>query len=361
MASLFSRVTRYTPSDRHDPRENRLTEITAAVLERVPGLEFQFARALLENELPWWIDSDARARVATQVYVSNETGHGFVDLVLSFYSSADEHLLEFDLLVEVKHGSPESGAQLDFYSDAMSRRALKPSSLVVLAGRDFGDRAELSDGTAVRVVQWHRLAEALRKFDRSNRTAENAWFLREYLSYLNEEGLMSAKPIDVEALMFAALYPQSNESIEELHRVAIGRATEWGPLAQNLGGYAATSYGPGKWHLFSPGGSGTSPWGEDVWFEFNFRADTGLNPDRTSLAFFSGATFGRKAAIPSDEWFIQMAAEGIERFEDDGLLRAMSVKYPADLLGFESIDTQGLAVGDWVLATFETLHANPPG
>lgn len=36
--SLYRRVTRYRASLRLDPRENRLTEITAATLERVGGL-----------------------------------------------------------------------------------------------------------------------------------------------------------------------------------------------------------------------------------------------------------------------------------------------------------------------------------
>jgi hypothetical protein len=46
--SLFSRVTRYPPSPSMDPRENRLTEITAAVLERVDELA---EKLLLERAL----------------------------------------------------------------------------------------------------------------------------------------------------------------------------------------------------------------------------------------------------------------------------------------------------------------------
>jgi len=46
--SLFSRATRYTRSPRLDPHENRLTEVTAAVLERVEGLAQGIAEALLE-------------------------------------------------------------------------------------------------------------------------------------------------------------------------------------------------------------------------------------------------------------------------------------------------------------------------
>jgi hypothetical protein len=45
--SLFSRATRYTRSPSLDPHENRLTEITAAVLEHVDGLAQKIAEALL--------------------------------------------------------------------------------------------------------------------------------------------------------------------------------------------------------------------------------------------------------------------------------------------------------------------------
>ena len=46
--SLFSRATRYTRSPSLDPHENRLTEVTAAVLERVEGLAQTIAEALLK-------------------------------------------------------------------------------------------------------------------------------------------------------------------------------------------------------------------------------------------------------------------------------------------------------------------------
>jgi hypothetical protein len=45
--SLFSRVTRYSQSLSMDPRENRLTEITAAVLERVDELAKEIVVELL--------------------------------------------------------------------------------------------------------------------------------------------------------------------------------------------------------------------------------------------------------------------------------------------------------------------------
>jgi hypothetical protein len=45
--SLFRRVTRYRITPTQDPRENRLTEVTAAVLERVDGLAYDVVDEVL--------------------------------------------------------------------------------------------------------------------------------------------------------------------------------------------------------------------------------------------------------------------------------------------------------------------------
>src|SRR4051812_30714691 len=45
--SLFRRVTRHRIGTKQDPRENRLTEVTAAMLERVDGLGLEVLDAVL--------------------------------------------------------------------------------------------------------------------------------------------------------------------------------------------------------------------------------------------------------------------------------------------------------------------------
>ena len=42
--SFLGRVTKYVPRDGLDPAENRLTEVTAGVLEHVKGLAVVFGR-----------------------------------------------------------------------------------------------------------------------------------------------------------------------------------------------------------------------------------------------------------------------------------------------------------------------------
>jgi hypothetical protein len=266
----------------------------------------------------------------------------------------------FDLLVEVKHGSPESGDQLDFYASALARRSPTSSALVVLAGREFGSRATLSSGEPVKVVHWHKLAEALIDFERELTT--NAWLLKEYLTYLDEEGLMPVRPIDLDAAMFAALYPRANESVKELHKLALAEVLQWGPLVTNWGGYAASSAGPNTWHTFDANGHEGGVWWEDAIFEFQFCPDDEdyVPQGRASLGFFAGAHFGKKALKPSEEWLKGMAAEGLVQYPVGNEISVLAAKYPSELIGLGTIEEQGLAVGNWAVDIFEKLRANPP-
>jgi hypothetical protein len=93
--SLFRRVTRYRVGAAQNPRENRLTEVTAAVLESVDG----FAEDALLELLEGIDDDDAAAasvgpildvvraleapRLTVATQVTTQTGK-FVDLQLRF-------------------------------------------------------------------------------------------------------------------------------------------------------------------------------------------------------------------------------------------------------------------------------------
>jgi hypothetical protein len=60
--SLLRRVTTYRVSPTQDPRENRLTEITAAVLERVDRLALEVVEGMLSRTLVTRRSRRARAR-----------------------------------------------------------------------------------------------------------------------------------------------------------------------------------------------------------------------------------------------------------------------------------------------------------
>jgi len=47
--SFLGRVTKYVPRHRLDPAENRLTEVTAGVLEHVTGFAAPFAASMLDS------------------------------------------------------------------------------------------------------------------------------------------------------------------------------------------------------------------------------------------------------------------------------------------------------------------------
>ena len=122
--SLFGRVTRYRMGAAHDPRENRLTEVTAGVLERTDGLALEVARSWLQprphdaaGAPAWTAARDALSEegvglrgVRTQRYTRRG---GFVDLELSFGPRLATVTQEIVLWVEVKHGISPHEDQLE--------------------------------------------------------------------------------------------------------------------------------------------------------------------------------------------------------------------------------------------------------
>ncbi|MGZ4287994.1 MAG: hypothetical protein ACXVHB_26805 [Solirubrobacteraceae bacterium] len=149
--SLFRRVTRYRIAPTQDPRENRLTEVTAAVLERVDGLAYDVMDAVLASAATAAHDrlfdaADAqevasleaardaltaqlarlreldrpRLQVDTQVTTASTK---FVDLELRFSPRPFAPGETFLFWVEVKHGANVHGTQLTDYETDIRREA----------------------------------------------------------------------------------------------------------------------------------------------------------------------------------------------------------------------------------------------
>lgn len=362
MSRFFGRITRYSTSTVSNPREDRLTEITAVVMQHVPELPSTFARLLLGDQLPAWVQSDkCSVSIETQVPVHGDTRSGFVDLVLEFTETGSERPRSFITYIENKHGSDLSGDdQLDVYLQSMRRLGKSDRGmLVVLAPASFGSSAADSNRNPVQLVYWEAVASALRVFARTHRTIENSWLLEEFLEYLQQEDLMPAKPLDVESLMYMALYVEASKSVNDLHRLALEQiAEEWGQPGG--GGFVLKNVGPGTYHHFDPGLIDGHTWSTDGWFEFSLRPDNRRLGDREVLAFFSGATWTRRAELPPQDWFDSMKTLGFEQFEMDGYLRCMRIKSPADLLTVSTLHEQGAVVGDWCNETFSILKSSPP-
>lgn len=205
--SLFTRATKYV-AGASDPGENRLTEVTAAVFERVPGLARHLAIAWLHPShaalgetfrsntaadrqaiaaLPW----DTPVRVRTQLGVRGR----FVDLELRFLDPDNGSRLAAVVWVEVKHGITAHDQQLLAYSET---RPKEPGGVVVLAPRwtlpvpaeqQVGDVPERS---------WQATARRAQTFEAGK--AHEQWLLDEWLTYLKEEALMELDALGPEHL-----------------------------------------------------------------------------------------------------------------------------------------------------------------
>ncbi|MBA2349442.1 MAG: hypothetical protein H0V81_14235 [Solirubrobacterales bacterium] len=207
--SLFARATRYSESAKATPRENRLTECFAGVLERVEGLAVDLAVS--------WLDPDSSSRgvgevsrrstadlhslltnspyALTGVRTQIRTSVGkFVDLELRF-GSPEEAATDIVVWVEVKHGTGLHDEQALSYRASL--RALHPGPHdmpVVILGRQsdldpYGD--QVPDDSPLR--SWDRVGGRIRTLRDEPELFDDPvdrWLMQEFLTFLREEGLM---------------------------------------------------------------------------------------------------------------------------------------------------------------------------
>jgi hypothetical protein len=102
------------------------------------------------------------------------------------------------------------------------------------------------------------------------------------------------------------------------------------------------------------------------WLEWGMRNTEeieGLDDPRGSLVFYAGASFEAKLnpikAEGNEEWANARLADGFLRsaFYWHRLVR---LKYPDELLAHTTLEDQGRALGEWVVAAFQALAANVP-
>lgn len=388
--SLFRRVTRYTPGPALDPRENRLTESTAAVLERIDGLAHTLASALLEracaedHAAPLGEDEAARRRalhgacrglraprVSVRTQVATPKGR-FVDLELLVAPRPGQPGRGVLLWAEVKHGAGVHGDQLDAYLDEIE--AAHPAAevdrlVVVLAPRN--DVAGLGTVPArIAVTSWQQIAAAIEAFDCGRLPGEQRWLLGEYLSYLREEGLMDPDGLNASsalALMEANAAGAAAAAICEAADHWI--AAHWGERGTHLtaaGKSGVPAFGLRYWahHALRPDGAHGTLDLNGAWLEWGLRNTADLEyleTARGAWAFIAGITVTGKAQAHDDPaWMARLVAVGFSFVRIGGWYRLVRVKYPDELLAGTSVQEQGELLGRWVVDAFEAIAADPP-
>jgi hypothetical protein len=394
MPSLFRRVTRYCVSPTQNPAENRLTEITGAVLERVNGLAADVARALTataadaanaklldvhgEAESKLWQDhldhltrlvtslrglSSPAVRVATQ----RTTASGkFVDLELRLEPPPFQPGDRFLFWLEVKHGASVHGTQLTDYLKDIEAEDAGERLVLVLAPRQSIDK--LGDvPEAMPVIEWQAVADAVRRWaKRPELEPVDRFLLEDYLEYLREEGLMDAEVLTAEHAFVLGAMNEAWQAAGKLIEVADSLVQErWG-LRQKSAGGQKPAYGPDYWAEYFAASGEDEPaatW-RSTTFWWGMYPDTYRDEPRNAYVFFSGATFyvakDNPANLPENlGWRAGMRKHDFESVSSYWW-RLWRHLYPEELLVEKTLTDQADRLASWVVGSFELLAANPP-
>ncbi len=393
--SLFRRVTRYRIGPAQDPRENRLTEVTASVLERVDGLALAVLDAVLAaaatptHETGFAGPNQAegasreagrgrlaiqlerlraldrpRLRVHTQVTTSSNK---FVDLELRVLPRPFEPGDKFLFWLEVKHGAGVHGSQLTDYETDIQLADADQRLVLVLTPRQ--GMADLKGVPATMpVVAWPTVADVVRCWAKRAELGEvERFLLADYLAYLREEGLMDEELLTAEHAFALRAQPASEGAATKLIELADGYIDDqWGPRGQKKGG-TKPAYGLNYWAhygLSARGGDDAPQTWRSTTFEWSLITDTSREEPRNAWVFVAGATFYAARDSPASlsenaEWLAARRQDGFE-YVSAWYWRLFRFRYPEELLVATTLDEQVSLLGSWVVDSFRRLAAAPP-
>lgn len=392
--SLFQRVTRYSVASSLDPSENRLTEVTAAVLEQVDGLaqvvvvdllgagnedaqrrELGEAEAARRDGLLHLARELAAERVDVRTQVTTSQG-GFVDLELLIrpkVGSTEPGLLVW---VEVKHGADLHGYQLDAYvQDIVSRPVPEcVERVVVLLGpRGWApERGQVPPDVVV--ADWQGVGRLMNAAaDSASRPAEQHWLLTEYVRYLKEEGLTDPDALTAASALALMESHAADAAVAGIceHADALLQ-DEWGDRGSHQTTRASTrppAFGRDYWanrDTHRGGGTGSPTW-RGAWFEWGLRDTSQMqyfDDARGSWAFMAGATLITKdnpRTLPDNhQWLARRLADEFHYFSLGNYYRLARVRYPDELLAKTTLEEQGRELGRWAFDAFAALEHDPP-
>lgn len=376
MSGLFARVTRYTRGGLANPRENRLTEIFAGVLERVDGLALALARDWLSDAgardgvVASWAEvrqalEDEQLVLRRPVRTQRYTRSGkFVDLELRFArpaSGSDDVVI----WVEVKHGASPHEHQLTTYVADLADQGAPAGAVVLLAPRASYPFPE-PPPDAVPQRTWQQTARCCAQHARA-KAGESQFLVGEFLDYLQEERLMDPDVITPVHLVALAEHQRALDAVALACEVASGYIQHHWGHGSNHGKKYGLGYAEN--HKKAPDGEAEADWGSAFW-DWNLLADDiGLDDPRGGVpVFISGTGIQRaRGAIVTAEsapWAAKLR-DSPHGFVDvdlrDKYTRFARVAYPEEVIVGRDLHQQGENLGRWVIETYQTLlEAGPP-
>jgi hypothetical protein len=292
----------------------------------------------------------------------------FVDLELRFSPRPFERGDTFLFWLEVKHGADTHGTQLtDYETDIRLRDADHRLVLVLAPRQSAGELTGVPD--TMPVVDWQAVAEVVRRWAKRPDIPEvERFLLTDYLTYLQEEGLMDEELLTAEHAFALRAVPAATSTAAKLLELADAHVTaNWGPRGDKKGGGRNPAYGLGYWAHYSlaPEGGAEAPgtW-RSTTFEWGLFGDWDRADPPNAYVFVAGATF---YAVRDDPTKLAENADWLAARRQDGFehlsiyyWRLFRFKYPEELLAATTLDDQVEALGSWVVESFRLLAAAPP-
>ncbi len=391
-STLFRRVTRYPVSFSVDPRENRLTEVTAAVVERVEGMAQTFVESVLragaEDAQRRELGADevnhrerlreiARTLFLPRVQVNTQvaTSQGrFVDLEILLRPPVGTATPGLLVWVEVKHGASLHGDQLDAYLRDKGMRPVPEHVeriVVLLVPRGWAPTVGVVPSDVL-MVDWQSVGRAMKPGARVRLPVQD-WLLSEYVRYLKEEGLSDPDALTtVSALALMESHAAWNAAAGICEHADGVVQADWGVRGahqKTRGNTPSPAFGTGYWTNYAAHREGhpPSPNWRGAWFEWGLR-DTahveGLEDARGSWAFMAGVTVVTRdnpmRVAANEQWLARRVADGFRYFWIAGYYRFARLRYPDELLRETTLEAQGRELGRWVVETFGALADDPP-
>lgn len=393
---FIGRIAKYPRSSNRDDRENRLTEVFAAVLasQETQGLAQALAEEWLTQAEEWLIRRRAEeeflpspadaADIAKKLLgtlqssptpwtVSVQTQTTVIvgaeirrpDLMLIF-SRQETQPRQITLLIEVKHGTGPHDHQMAAYEAWLQDDEY--GAVLLLAPRaqlPFGDDEVPA---SVPQLSWQATGRALASL-RGRFKPVGKFLIDELCEYLREEHLMDPKAITPLLLVALEHRREADDAIEQVQRIASADLAGWTGVAVAK----PEPYGPDFWERVprcAPKDGDPEGWPRDCWWEWYLKMRD-LGPDsRGEVPVFTAGLAAdlRRGQIAGDASGAAWAAElekshGFMRFDEYGDKRARFIRYiyPDEVLIGRTLEEQAHKLGIWLIETFEALyHAGPP-
>lgn len=302
-----------------------------------------------------------QARIRTQVTARSG---GFVDLEIRLRPDPLRPQHDLVFWVEVKHGAPVHGDQLDVYERDLAEQPAEGCVLIVAPLQAMPDEGTMP------VVPWQRLADRVRVWlRRSDRGAAEQFVLREYSAYLKEEALMDDNALTTRHALALAegraamrlikrLLEEANKYVQE----------EWADMQRQR---ERGKYEEGWWASYPlvprTGGPRPSETWREGYLEWQFSDDGGREDARHTPAFKARrvAHLGAEQSgghRRQPKLAGRAAALGFESYPNrsERRHRIFRFLYPEQLLAETTLSGQARFLGDWVLDAFRTLVDRPP-